>query len=149
MLCFVRYLALSLAATALLIAAACGGGDSVPDDLKDVCTQSDNAATDTIQITSPESGDDAASPLSVSGTVTVQGEILFLTIVDSGGERIASYPARPNQTGTPVPFQQDVPFGVEEETPACLWVSHRNEPDPQDAIRIPITLLPGGTPRRT
>jgi hypothetical protein len=38
-----------------------------------------------------------------------------------------------------------VPFGVEEDTPACLWVSHLNQEDPADAIRIPITLLPGGS----
>ena len=132
---------------ALLTVACGGGGDSVPEELKSVCTQSDDAATDTLQITSPESGDDAASPLSVSGTVTVQQEILYLTIVDAGGTHISNYPARPSPTGTPVPFQQNVPFGVEKETPACLWVSHSSEDDPQDAIRVPITLLPGGAPR--
>lgn len=128
-----------------LLIVACGGGESVPEELKGVCTQSDSAATGTIQITGPKSGDDVTSPLSVSGTVTVQQKILYLTIVDAKGTHISDYPARPNQTGTPVPFQQNVPFGVEKETPACLWVSHSSEDDPQDAIRIPITLLPGGT----
>lgn len=130
-----------------LLTVACGGGDSVPEELKGVCTQSDSAATDTIQITSPRSGDSVASPLRVSGTVTVQQEILYLAIVDADGTHISNYPARPSPTGTPVSFQQDVPFGVEKETEACLWVSHSNESDPQEAIRVPITLLPGGAPR--
>jgi hypothetical protein len=133
-------------AAALLLAAACGGDDAadVPDELADVCTQSDEAATDTIEVTSPDSGAQITSPLPLSATVTLEEPILYISIVAADGEHITDYPARP-EAGADVSFQQSIPFGVESETPACIWVSRTNQEDPRDAIRIPVTLLPGGS----
>ena len=141
-----RYIAGLLIGLPILLVAC--GGDSVSKELKDVCTQSDDAATDTIKVRSPESGAEISSPLKLDATVTVGQPVLYLSIVAADGTHISDYPGRP-QTGNAVSFQQDVPFGVDEETQACLWVSHQNQDDPPGAIRIPITLLPGGAPRRT
>ncbi|HVP04603.1 MAG TPA: Gmad2 immunoglobulin-like domain-containing protein [Dehalococcoidia bacterium] len=135
-------LAVLAMAGALLLAACGGGGSSVPDDLKSVCTQGASAAAETIKVSSPESGAEVRSPLQVSGTVNVSQAQFFFAIVGSDGTHISDYPGHASATGTPVPFQESVPFGVEEKTQACLWVSQANETDPADAIRIPITLLP-------
>lgn len=126
--------------------AACGGGDSVPDELKNVCTQADSAPVNDIMVTTPKSGAEVTSPLTVSGTINVSQSQFFLSIVGADGTHITDYPGHASHTGTPVAFQQAVPFGVENKTPACLWVSQLNIGDQADAIRIPITLMPGGTP---
>ncbi len=139
-----RYL-LALVGLTLLVA-SCGGDDgvSVPEELEDVCTQREEAATDTIEVTSPEAGERTASPLTISAVLTVDESLIHIALIATDGTHIADYPGRPD-VGEGVSFEQAVPFGVEEETPACLWVSHLNLEDPPDAIRIPITLLPGGT----
>jgi hypothetical protein len=129
----------------LFVTACSDDGPDVPDELKGVCTQADKAATDTIQVERPKAGEKITSPLTFSGKVRVEEPILYLSIVAADGTHIADYPARPSETGTTAPFQQAVPFGVGEETPACLWVSHTNEQDPAGAIRIPVNLIPGGT----
>jgi hypothetical protein len=132
---------------AVLFVVGCGGGsDSVPDELKSVCTQGGSAAKDDIKVSAPKWEAEVMSPLHVAGTINVAEAQFFMTIVGTDGQTISYYPGHASQTGTPVDFQGDVPFGVEQTTPACLWVSQHQEADPQDAIRIPVTLVPGGTP---
>jgi hypothetical protein len=143
MLLSMRYIAL-LAALLSLALMACGDDDvSVPDELASVCTQGEEAAIDTIEVRSPEPGDKVTSPLAISAVLTVDESLIHIALVDADGAHIADYPGRPD-VGEGVSFAQSVPFGVEEETAACLWVSHSSLEDPADAIRIPITLAPGG-----
>lgn len=147
MLYAVRIPACFVTLGALFVVIACGGGgDSVPAELKDVCTQEASAATTDITVTTPESGADVSSPARVSGTINASQGQFFFAIVGADGTHITDYPGHASQTGTPVPFEQDLPFFVEEETPACLWVSKVNTPGPLDAVRIPINLLPAATP---
>jgi hypothetical protein len=144
-----RY-ALALLGPALLLLAACGGDDNgntgtVPAELADVCTQG-AVPSGAITVTSPKFNGRSSSPLIVTGSVTPVDSLYFFAIVAADGTHITDYPGHATASGTVIPFQQDLPFGVEKETPACLWVSTVNTEDPADAIRIPITLLPSSTP---
>ena len=138
-----------LALPALLLIAACGGGGSdktVPSELATVCTQGASASAGAISVTSPEFNANVTSPVHVAGTITASGTQFFFSLVDPTGARIADYPGHASATGTPVAFAEDVPFGVQEKTPACLWVYQDNSTgDSPDTVRIPVNLLPAAT----
>jgi hypothetical protein len=133
----------------MLLLAACGDDDdgdtgAVPAELANVCTQ-EPVPSGAITVASPKYNARSSSPLRVTGSVTPVDGLYFFAIVAADGTHITDYPGHASVSGTAIPFQQDLPFGVEQETPACLWVSTVNTEDPADAIRIPITLLPPST----
>jgi hypothetical protein len=128
---------------AALLLVACGGDDDdAADAVAGVCTETETAVgEDMIKVDEPGSGDDVLSPLHVSGEVTSPDGEFWITVVGADGERIIDYPGRGAEPEVASPFDQEVPFSVFEEAPACLWV-YLDSAFIDDARRIPITLVP-------
>ena len=149
----------TIAGALLLIAliAACGGDDGDSDlakELADVCTQTDNADTDRIDVSSPEEGDKITSPLTVTGEIDTIGQEFWISAVNADGDHVIDYPARSPELeeGTMSPFEISVPFTVGEDTPVCIWVYRenvQNVTDQDEAVRIPVLFLPSPTPGAT
>jgi hypothetical protein len=148
----------ALVASLFLVAllAACGddGSSDLATELEDVCTQTDNADTDRIDVSSPEEGDEVTSPLTVSGEIDTIGQEFWISAVTAEGDHVISYPARSRdlEEGTMSPFEISVPFTVGEETPVCIWVYRenvQNVTDQDEAVRIPVRFLPSPTPGAT
>jgi hypothetical protein len=143
-----RHLAIALATLAALALVACGGDDDddVPAALADVCTEGAGApGEDVVSVDEPGPGDEIQSPLRVRGEVESPDGEFLISVVDAEGEHIIDYPGIGGEPEVLSPFDQEVPFSVFEETPACLWVYLTDAPEPEDARRIPITLLPDAT----
>jgi hypothetical protein len=141
-----KYLLLLMLAL-LLPAAACGGdddgsADGLLEELGGVCAQG-NADDDHIKVDSPKPGDEVASPLTVEGSIDAFEQQFWISVVTEDGERVIDYPARSQdlEEGTLSPFSVSVPFSSGEDAAACLWVYRQNVEDPEDAVRVPITLL--------
>ena len=143
MLFLMRYL-FGIVVLCLTALAACGGDDSsVPPELKGVCSDGPTASAGSATIESPKANDEVSSPLRVKGAITAEGPVFF-AIVAADGSHIADYPGRAaSDSSTAVPFEQTVPFGVEQKTNACLWITI-GQGDP--VARLPITLLSVPTP---
>jgi hypothetical protein len=138
---------LAFALTTLLVACSDddgGGSPDLPEGLEDVCTQGDEADTDNIKVDSPAAGDDVSSPLVVTGEIVAFEQAFWVSVVNADGDHIIDYPERDRDLveGELSAFDVNVPFTVGEETPACLWVYRINDPEPPEAIKVPITLLP-------
>lgn len=136
--------------------AACGGdGNSeLAKELADVCTQTDKADTERIDVSSPEEGDEVTSPLTVTGEIDTIGQEFWISAVNADGDHVIDYPARSRdlEEGTMSPFEISVPFTVGEETPVCIWVYRenvQNVTDQDEAVRIPVRFLPSPTPGAT
>jgi hypothetical protein len=148
-----RYLILLALALFAALAVACGdddgdGGSPDPsDELADVCTE-EAPDNERIKVSSPNSGDDLSSPLVVTGEINTENEEFWVSAVNADGDHIIDYPARSRDyvEGELSPFEVSVPFTVGEETPACIWVYRVNLPEPEGAIKVPVTLLPAASP---
>jgi hypothetical protein len=142
-----------IVALAGLMLAGCGGAGGVsvpvPSQLASVCTQSASPAVDAVRVDSPTAGSGVQSPLKVTGSVNTTDGLFFIAVVLADGTHVIDYPGHSSQGGSLVPFSQQVPFSIFENTPACLWVSPRSVSDPVDAVRIPIVLEPGSTSTAT
>lgn len=135
-----------VALIALIAVIACGGnGGSVPEELAAVCTETDEAATDVITVDEPDNGEEVSPPIRVSGEVVALDGRFWISVVAADGQHIIDYPGNAEASEDPVPFTLEVPFSVFEDTPACLWVYQENVEDPQEALRIPIKLVPEET----
>ena len=140
----------------LALVAACGdGGNSeLVKALEDVCTETDNADTDRIDVSSPEEGDEVSSPMTVTGEIDTIGQEFWISAVYADGSHVIDYPARSRdlEEGKMSAFEISVPFTVGEETPVCVWVYRenvQNVTDQDEAIRIPVRFLPSATPGAT
>jgi len=109
-----------------------------------------SAAADDIQIESPEPGARIASPLRASGVADNRWyfEAVFpARLMAQDGAIIAEAPAIAASDWTrpgPVPFNVEMAFTVDEETPATLVLEEdmpSGEP-PERHVRIPVVLLP-------
>lgn len=144
---------------------ACGGDDDeevagptaeppsgLVEELSDVCTETDEVAGDDIlRIVSPEPGEEVSSPIVVSGSAQAFQGTVWVAVVKADGEHVIDYPGKTTGDGeerTLAPYEISVPFTVIEDTPVCLWVYRRNVPEPVDARRIPIVLVPSAEPSR-
>lgn len=138
----------------VLVAAACGGSgdddlDELDAELADVCTETDEVAgEDVIKVDYPSPGDRVEAPFHTTGEVAVFQKMFWVTVIKADGERVIDYPVRV-ETGdatpdgqTLLPYEEDIAFYIEEETPACLWVYRRLVEEPADAVRIPVVLIP-------
>ena len=139
-----KYLLAAVALIATLAVLACGDG-GVPEELADVCTETDEAATDMIAVDEPDNGSEISSPIRVSGEIVPLDGRFWISVVGADGQHIIDYPGYAEASEDPMPFTLEVPFSVFEDTPACLWVYRENVEDAPDALRIPIELVPEDT----
>jgi hypothetical protein len=117
----------------------------IPSALASVCKQNETTpAPDVIAISKPEAGAAITSPLDVKGSINAPGGTFFISLVTADGQHIIDYPAH-SQTDTFVPFEQQVPFSIFEQTPACVWV-YRQNADDLDTVRIPVVIQPQPSP---
>lgn len=146
--------ALVAAALIALAFVACGGGDddstpapTVPPALEEICIEGASAAgEDVIQVAAPQAGDQISSPLRVSGNIDALDGRFWIAVVLADGSHVIDYPGDGGETeGTLAPFSEEVPFTVTEPTDACLWVYRQDTPEPDDAVRVPIVLIPEAT----
>ncbi len=141
-----KYQLAVVALIAPLAILACGGdGGGVPEELANVCTETASAAADEITVDEPDNGEEVRPPIRVSGEIVAPDGRFWISVVGADGQHIIDYPGNAEASEDPVPFTLEVPFSVFEDTPACLWVYRENVEDPQDALRIPIELVPEDT----
>lgn len=137
-----KYTLLAVLVVATLTLVACGGGDDVPEALADVCTETEDVATDLISVDEPGNGDDIRTPIRVTGDIVPLDGRFWISVVSADGQHIIDFPGRTADTEELIPFELQVPFSVFEDTPACLWVYRGSVEDPGNAVRVPIDLVP-------
>jgi Immunoglobulin-like domain of bacterial spore germination len=157
-----------LTVPALLLVAACGDGDeeedtgttptstttparttaaatSSPDSLDDVCAENPDPATaDLTLVEEPAEGEEVFSPVTVRGRIIAFEAVFKITIYDEDGDLIAEQRSMTAEGTTLAPFEEEVPFSVDEESPACIWVYGVSGRDgsPDNVVQVPVILLP-------
>jgi len=163
-------LALALAVALALTVVACDGNDGddeptpVPTETasgagatptptptplqpEEVCAPNPDPATPDFQVLdAPSPNTSVASPVTVSGQVLSFENNYQVAIYDIDGNVIVQTfgTAEGIEIGQLAPFSIDVPFEVEEPTPACIWVFEESAMS-GDAVhvgQIPVLLLP-------
>ncbi len=112
-----------------------------------VCQPNPDPATPEFQvIDQPSTDDTVTSPVTISGQVLAFEATYQIGIFDADGNPIVEMfdTAGPGEIGELAPFSIDVPFDVDEATPACIWVYEASARDgsPINVGQIPVTLSP-------
>jgi hypothetical protein len=113
----------------------------------EVCQPNPDPATPEFQVIDQPSADDTVtSPVTISGQVLAFEATYQIGIFDADGNPIVETfgTAGPGEAGELAPFSIDVPFDVDEATPACIWVYGASAMDgsPINVGQIPVTLSP-------
>jgi Immunoglobulin-like domain of bacterial spore germination len=161
-----KTLLLLLAIPALVVIAACGDDEQGEDSatptsartstgtaaatsttgsLENVCAENPDPAPDaTTEVDEPAEGDQVTSPATIRGRIAAFEAAFKITIYDEDGDVIADQPSMTGEGATLAPFEEQVPFTVDEETPACLWVYGESARDgsPDNVVQVPVLLLP-------
>ncbi|MDP2674792.1 MAG: Gmad2 immunoglobulin-like domain-containing protein [Dehalococcoidia bacterium] len=106
----------------------------------------DPVTADDQVIDEPGADDTVTSPVTISGQVRAFEGTYQVGIFDADGNPIVETfgTAGPGEAGQLAPFSIDVPFAVDEPTPACIWVYEASARDgsPIHVGQIPVTLSP-------
>ena len=162
-----RTLVLLLAVPSLLLFAACSDDDEQGEDgatptttrtttrtaaatptrdsLENVCAENPDPATEDLTLVEdPAEGDEVSSPVTVRGGIVAFEAVFKITIYDEDGDVVAEQRSMTAEGTTLAPFEEQVPFTVDEETPACLWVYGISGRDgsPDNVVQVPVVLLP-------
>lgn len=118
-----------------------------PTGESEVCQPNPDPATPEFQvIDQPRAGDIVTSPVTISGQVLAFEGTYQIGIFDAAGDPIVETfgTAAAMEIGELAPFSIDVPFDVDEATPACIWVYEQSARDgsPIHVGQIPVTLSP-------
>jgi hypothetical protein len=93
---------------------------------EEVCQPNPAPATPDFQVLDePVEGDTVTSPVTISGQVLAFEGTYQVAILDVSGDPIVEPlfgTAEAGEIGQLAPFSIDVPFEVDEATPACIWV---------------------------
>ncbi len=113
----------------------------------DVCQPNPDPATSEFQVIDQPSADDAVtSPVTISGRIVANEATFQVTIFDAAGNTLVDASGMNQQTevGELASFSIDVPFDVDEPTPACIWVYEASAMDGSsiNVGQIPVTLSP-------
>jgi hypothetical protein len=113
----------------------------------EVCLPNPDPATPEFQVIDQPSADDAVtSPVTINGQVAAFEATYQVAIFDAAGNTIVETfgTAEARELGELAPFSIDVPFDVDEATPACIWVYEASAMDgsPVNVGQIPVTLSP-------
>jgi hypothetical protein len=116
--------------------------------VEEVCQPNPAPATPDFQvIDQPAEGHTVTSPVTISGQVLAFEGSYQVAILDAVGDPIAEPlfgTAEAGEIGQLAPFSIDVPFEVDEETPACIWVFELSARDGSQIHvgQIPVLLSP-------
>ena len=113
----------------------------------EVCQPNPDPATPDFQvIDEPGAGDAVTDPVTISGLIVANEATFQVTIYDADGNILVDGFGMSEQmeAGELAPFSTNVPFTVDEPTPACIWVYEESARDgsPTRVGQIPVTLLP-------
>ena len=95
-------------------------------------------------VTSPQSGDEVSSPVSIKGNADVFEATVSIDILDSAGKRIVrTFTTATCGTGCRGTFFKDVPFTVEATQPGTILVYESSAEDgkPINVVDIAVTLV--------
>ena len=144
-------LALALGAALIL---ACGddddGGGGASSELTEavaeVCTETDDVLTEEeLILDTPQPGDEITDSLRLTGQIVAFQGQFWISLVTAEGEHLIDAPRMTMDVESEelTPFDVEFPVQpVSEPTPACVWVYRRNVPEPEDAVRVPIMIVP-------
>jgi hypothetical protein len=96
-----------------------------------------------IVVTSPRSGDEVSSPVSIKGNADVFEATVSIDILDSAGKPIVrTFTTATCGTGCRGTFSKDVSFTVEATQPGTVRVYESSAEDgkPINVVDIPVTL---------
>ena len=96
-----KYTLLVIPLVAALALVACGGGDEIPEALVDVCTETEDAATDLISVDEPVNGEDVSTPIRVIGDIVPLDGRFWISVVGADGQHITSPAAPPIRRSLP------------------------------------------------
>ncbi|MEX0800219.1 MAG: Gmad2 immunoglobulin-like domain-containing protein [Dehalococcoidia bacterium] len=104
----------------------------------------DPGEPDIVVVDAPAAEDEVTSPVTVSGSMNVFEAQFNITIYDAAGNIVADVAGHTGEAFILSPFSEDVEFGVDEPSEACLWVYDASPRDgsPIDVVQVPLTLLP-------
>ena len=97
-----------------------------------------------IVVTSPRSGDEVSSPVSIEGNADVFEATVSIDILDSAGKPIVrTFTTASCGTGCRGTFSKAVPFTVDTTQPGTIRVYESSAEDgkPINIVDIPITLM--------
>jgi hypothetical protein len=148
---YAMLLALALGAALIF---ACGddgdGGSGASDELTEavaeVCTETEDVLTEEELILEiPKPGDEITDSLHLIGQIAAFEGQFWVSLVTAEGEHLIDAPRFTTDVENEALTPFDVEFPVQpvaEDTPACVWVYRRNVPEPEDAVRVPIMIVP-------
>ncbi len=113
----------------------------------EVCQPNPDPAMPEVQvIDQPSEGDTVTSPVTISGQVLAFEATYQIGIFNAAGDPIVETfgTADAVEIGELAPFSIDVPFDVDQPTPACIWVYEESAMDGSriNVGQIPVTLSP-------
>jgi hypothetical protein len=95
-------------------------------------------------VTSPGSGDEVSSPVSIEGNADVFEATVSIAILDSAGKPIVrTFTTASCGTGCRGTFSKAVPFTVDTTQPGTIRVYESSAEDgkPINVVEIPVTLV--------
>ncbi len=114
----------------------------------EICLPNPDQVTLAFQIIDePRPGTTVTSPVTITGQLLAFEATYLIGIFHSDGTPIVvetSGTADAAEIGERAPFSIDIPFDVNEPTPACIWVYEASAMDgsPINVGQIPVTLSP-------
>ncbi len=97
-------------------------------------------------IDDPRPGTTVTSPVTITGLILAFEAVFQVTIFGADGNILVdtSGMSEPAEIGERAPFSIDVPFEVDEATPACIWVYEASARDGSiiNVGQIPVMLTP-------
>ena len=134
------------------------GEDDAPEDVvqialvlvtedapRGVCGPNPEPATlDVLRVDEPSPEEQVSSPLTVSGGIVLTSDELTLTLYDEDGAEIAedTIEVETADPGSLASFEAELPFEVDAQTEACLWVWESDDGTAINVGQVPLTLQP-------
>ena len=114
-----------------------------PTPYTGVCTENpDPADPEVLQLEEPDNNAEVTSPILVRGVILAFEAQFLIALKDADGNDITVVSGRSSEGQTLAPFQEEVPFSVERETDACLWVYDESAADGSiiNVAQVPVKL---------
>lgn len=139
----VAILVVAIAMVACSSGSQSGAGPSATGSLSPTISSSPTPEP-AIMVTSPGSGDEVSSPVSIEGNADVFEATVSIAILDSAGKPIVrTFTTASCGTGCRGTFSKAVPFTVDTTQPGTIRVYESSAEDgkPINVVDIPVTLV--------
>jgi Immunoglobulin-like domain of bacterial spore germination len=123
-----------------------GASEELTEAVAEVCTETEDVLTEEeLVLDMPQPGDEIVDTLRLTGQIAAFGGQFWISLVTGEGEHLIDAPRMTMDVESEALTPFDVEFPVQpvsEDTPACVWVYRRNVVDPEDAVRVPVMIVP-------